>query len=54
MSLAKAENDADAVGAVDADLDKLDDYLKGLEFKRMFSGELDQNNAFLDIQSAPR
>ena len=51
MSLAKAENDADAVGAVDADLDKLDDYLKGLEFKRMFSGELDQNNAFLDIQS---
>ena len=36
---------------MDADLDKLDEHLQELEFKRMFSGEQDQNNAFLDIQS---
>jgi peptide chain release factor 2 len=34
-----------------ADLDLQDKQLADLEFRRMFSGEMDPNNAFLDIQS---
>jgi len=32
-------------------LAKLNDELEGLEFRRMFSGEMDANSAFVDIQS---
>lgn len=51
LAMAKEENDADTVAGVDADLDKLEKKLEQLEFQRMFSGEMDPNNAFLDIQS---
>ncbi len=34
-----------------ADLDELEQKLTELEFRRMFSGELDSHNAFLDIQA---
>ncbi len=33
------------------DLDQLEQKLEQLEFRRMFSGEMDANNAFLDIQA---
>jgi len=33
------------------DLDANEGYLAKLEFRRMFSGEMDPNNAFVDIQS---
>jgi len=33
------------------DLDRFETQLAGLEFRRMFSGEMDPNNAYLDIQS---
>ena len=33
------------------DLDANEEYLAKLEFRRMFSGEMDPNNAFVDIQS---
>ncbi len=33
------------------DLDALEKQLAGIEFQRMFSGEMDPNNAFLDIQA---
>ena len=36
---------------VEADIAGLDKDLAGLEFRRMFNGELDPSNAFLDIQS---
>jgi peptide chain release factor 2 len=36
---------------VEADIAGLDKHLAGLEFRRMFNGELDSSNAFLDIQS---
>jgi peptide chain release factor 2 len=51
LELAVAEDDADTADAVAADLDKLGQRLDNLEFRRMFSGEMDPNNAFLDIQS---
>ncbi|WP_455211577.1 peptide chain release factor 2 [Kaarinaea lacus] len=51
LELAAAENDSGTVDAVVADLDKLENALEQLEFRRMFSGEMDPNNAFLDVQA---
>jgi peptide chain release factor 2 len=51
LEMAVAEDDEDTVNAVAADLDKLGEQLDKLEFRRMFSGEMDANNAYLDIQS---
>lgn len=49
--MASEENDQGTVDEVVTDLDTLENDLAGLEFQRMFSGEMDSNNAFLDIQS---
>jgi peptide chain release factor 2 len=49
--MAAAENDAGTVDAVVADLDKLTKRTETLEFQRMFSGEMDGHNAFVDIQA---
>ena len=51
LELAREEDDAAAAGAVSEDLRRLEGELAGLEFRRMFGGEMDANNAFLDIQS---
>ncbi|MCR4333157.1 MAG: peptide chain release factor 2 [Sulfuricaulis sp.] len=51
LGLAKEENDADVVKSVSGDLGRLEKQLGDLEFQRMFSGEMDANNAFMDIQS---
>ena len=51
LDMARQENDADAVAEVVADLDKHAAQVDELEFRRMFSGEMDPNNAFLEIQS---
>jgi len=51
LLIAKEENDASVVAAVNDDLDLLEKNLQELEFRRMFSGEMDGNNAFLDIQA---
>ena len=51
LELAEAEDDAATVNEVAADLDKLERRLAALEFRRMFSGEMDAHNAFVDIQS---
>ena len=51
LSLAKEENDVDTVEAVIVDLDEMEKKLAELEFRRMFAGEMDVNNAFLDIQA---
>jgi len=51
LDMAQEEDDADTVKAVIADLDVQEKILAELEFQRMFSGQLDANNAFLDIQS---
>ena len=51
LDLAKEENDADVVKSVSSDLGRLEKQLGDLEFQRMFSGEMDANNAFLDVQS---
>ncbi|RDL44614.1 peptide chain release factor 2 [Marinomonas piezotolerans] len=51
LDMAVEENDEDSVEAVKLELDDLDSQLATLEFRRMFSQEMDPNNAFLDIQS---
>jgi len=51
LGLAKEENDADVMKSVSGDLGRLEKQLGDLEFQRMFSGEMDANNAFMDIQS---
>ena len=51
LEMAAEENDQDSVDAVVADLDELEVQLEKLEFRRMFSNEMDPNNAYLDIQS---
>ena len=51
LELAAAEDDADTVAEVEKEIDGLVALLEQLEFRRMFSGEMDINNAYLDIQS---
>jgi peptide chain release factor 2 len=51
LMMAVEENDEATVDTVVADLDDFEKRVSGLEFRRMFSGEMDANNAFLDIQS---
>jgi peptide chain release factor 2 len=51
LTMAQDEDDAATVAEVEADLEKFAERLEGLEFRRMFAGEMDSNNAYLDIQS---
>jgi peptide chain release factor 2 len=51
LAMAVEEDDEDTVNEVVADLSKLEKIVAGLEFRRMFSGEMDINNAYLDVQS---
>lgn len=51
LELAVDEHDEATVDTVAADLERLEKQVAELEFRRMFSGEMDPNNAFLDIQA---
>ena len=49
--MAVDEDDAGTVAEIVADLEGFEVRVAGLEFRRMFSGDMDANNAFVDIQS---
>ncbi len=49
--MAEAEGDQETIDGIDADLETAEQGIARLEFRRMFSGELDANNAYLDIQA---
>lgn len=51
LELAQEEQDQDLVDEVSNDLKIMEKELEVLEFQRMFSGPMDSNNAFIDIQS---
>jgi len=51
LELAEMEDDQEMVGEVEQELDRLGAMLEKLEFQRMFSGELDPNNCYIEIQS---
>ncbi|HDS1147843.1 MULTISPECIES: peptide chain release factor 2 [Stenotrophomonas] len=51
LELAESEQDEDTALSVVADLDKHQAHVEKLEFQRMFSGEMDNAAAFVDIQA---
>ncbi len=51
LEMSVAEDDEDSVADVVEELNGLQELLEKLEFRRMFSGEMDVNSAYLDIQS---
>ncbi len=51
LEMAEAEGDQELVAEVELELSRLEKAIDGLEFQRMFAGELDQNNCYLEIQS---
>ena len=51
LEMAVADDDVASVADVQAEIECLDVQLQALEFRRMFSNEMDPNNAYLDIQS---
>ncbi len=51
LDMAVEEGDEEMVSSVDADIKSYEQQVSSLEFRRMFSGEMDPSNAFLDIQA---
>jgi len=51
LELARDDNDASMIAVIAADLKTVEGEVGELEFRRMFSGEMDANNAFLEVQS---
>ncbi|MHA6494275.1 peptide chain release factor 2 [Pseudomonas borbori] len=51
LQMAAEEDDQAAADDVAAEVERLRDILEKMEFRRMFSGEMDPNNAYLDIQA---
>jgi peptide chain release factor 2 len=51
LSMIEEENDESMLEDVQSELNKLLEKLEELEFRRMFSGKMDANNAWMDIQA---
>ncbi len=51
LALAEDEGDEATAGEVAKELKSYERAIAGLEFRRMFAGEMDPNNAYLDIQA---
>ena len=51
LDLARDDNDTSMIAVIAADLRTVEGEIGELEFRRMFSGEMDANNAFLEVQS---
>lgn len=51
FALAKSEHDEDVLGGIVEDLHRAEQDVSRLEFRRMFSGAMDANYAFVDIQA---
>ncbi|MFA6903974.1 MAG: peptide chain release factor 2 [Gallionellaceae bacterium] len=51
MEMALAENDDDSLLSIADDIERMEKLVSAMEFRRMFSGEMDANNAFVEIQA---
>ena len=51
LEMAESENDESTALEIERDTGTLEADVRKLEFKRMFRGEMDSHNAFLDIQA---
>lgn len=51
LEIAKSEKDSATIGEIVQELKSIQQSVDTLEFQGMFSGEMDRNNAYLDIQA---
>ena len=51
LELAAEESDEATLASVMVDVEGMETRIAGLEFRRMFSGQMDEANAFLDVQA---
>jgi peptide chain release factor 2 len=51
MEMALAENDEESLLSIADDIENTEKIVSGMEFRRMFSGPMDANNAFIEIQA---
>lgn len=51
LEMAQSENDQQTIDDISQEIDQYQSTVEALEFRRMFNGEMDANNAYLDIQS---
>lgn len=51
LELTIEEDDSESLAEIAQETDRIDAAIGKIEFRRMFSGEADSNNAFIDIQS---
>jgi peptide chain release factor 2 len=51
LEMSVEEGDEESVASIAADVDDYEKRVEELEFRRMFSGEMDANNAFVEIQA---
>jgi len=51
LEMAGEEDDEDTIASVESDVAEFEKEIEDLEFRRMFSGEMDESNAFMDIQA---
>ena len=51
MEMAVAENDDGSLLSIAEDIQRMEKIVAEMEFRRMFSGQMDANNAFIEIQA---
>jgi len=51
LDIAQSENDTNLFQEIKTEVDDIAGHVEKLEFQRMFSGEMDSHNAYLEIQS---
>jgi len=51
LEMAVEENDEETVASLEEDIASFASQVEAFEFRRMFSGEMDANNAYIEIQS---
>ncbi len=51
FDMAREENDDDTLKSVDDDTQAIEKQIAEMEFRRMFSGQMDANNCFIEFQS---
>ena len=51
FELAREESDEQTINEIGEEVKGIEQQVAGLEFRRMFSGKMDNSNAYLDIQS---
>ncbi|MFN2381481.1 MAG: peptide chain release factor 2 [Guyparkeria sp.] len=51
LEMAGEEDDEDTIASVESDVQEFEKQIEDLEFRRMFSGEMDESNAYMDIQA---